>query len=91
MQSKTTTGPAGSLTGDAGGDKERTFLIRYEAQSTMPERIDRHAADLEITPEQLIRRFISNAMRDNECDNEPATPGETLEDFLVKNGVWKAP
>jgi len=38
-----------------------------------------------ITVEQLIKRFIVDAMEgDSDAEN---IPGETMEDFLVKNGV----
>lgn len=66
------------------------FEVRYSSRSTMPDRIKRRAAELEITPEQLIKRMISAGMSDYECDSGPVIPGESLEDFLVKNEVWKS-
>jgi len=53
----------------------------------MPDRLERYASDLGIAPEQLIRRFISEGMSKVEGDSGPAEPGESLKDFLVRNGV----
>lgn len=55
----------------------------------MPDRLEELSAKLGITPEQLIRRFIAEGMAGINSNNEPAEPGVSLEDFLLKNGVWK--
>lgn len=55
----------------------------------MPDRLEELSAKLGITPEQLIRRFIAEGMAGINSNNEPAEPGISLEDFLLKNGVWK--
>ena len=63
--------------------------IRFNERSTMPERLERRSEELGISVEQLVKRFISSGMQDFESDEGPAIPGESLEDFLVKNGAWK--
>lgn len=65
----------------------REFYVRYRDTDTMPDRLERYASDLGIAPEQLIRRFISEGMSKVEGDSGPAEPGESLKDFLVRNGV----
>ncbi|WP_420390374.1 hypothetical protein [Marinobacter sp.] len=63
--------------------------IRFSDRETMPDSLKRRADELDITVEQLIQRFICKGMEDYETTDGPAEPGETLEDFLVKNGVFK--
>ncbi|MDK8465674.1 hypothetical protein [Marinobacter sp. SS13-12] len=63
--------------------------IIFSERETMPDLLERRAAELDITVEQLIRRFICKGMEDYETTDGPAEPGETLEDFLIKNGVLK--
>ncbi|MBJ7276977.1 hypothetical protein JHC43_10865 [Marinobacter salarius] len=63
--------------------------ISFSDRETMPDLLKRRAAELDITVEQLIRRFICKGMEDYETEAGPAEPGETLEDFLVKNGAFK--
>ena len=63
--------------------------ISFSERETMPDLLMRRAAELNITVEQLIHRFICKGMEDYETTDGPAEPGETLEDFLVKNGVFK--
>jgi len=55
----------------------------------MPDRLESLASELGLTPEQLIKRFIADGMAKANPSNEPAEPGVSLDDFLVKNGVWK--
>ncbi len=63
--------------------------IRFSDRETMPDLLKRRADELDITVEQLIQRFICKGMEDYETTDGPAEPGEALEDFLVKNGVFK--
>ena len=65
----------------------REFYVRYRDTDTMPDRLERYASDLGIAPEQLIRRFISEGMSKVEGDSGPAEPGESLDDFMERNGV----
>lgn len=64
-----------------------SIKIRFSERDTLPELMERRAKELDITVEQLIKRFICIGMQDYESG--PTVAGETLEDFLVKNGVWK--
>ena len=65
----------------------KEFYVRYRDSDTLPDRLEQYASDLGIAPEQLIRRFISEGMSKVEGDSGPAEPGESLKDFLVRNGV----
>lgn len=65
----------------------REFRVCYRDSDTLPDRLEQYASDLGIAPEQLIRRFISEGMSKVESDTGPAEPGESLEDFLVRNGA----
>lgn len=67
-----------------------SFTISFCERDTLPDLIIEMAKDLDITPEQLIKRFIVDGMRHKfGKKGEPAIPGETLEDFLIKNGALK--
>ncbi|MGO3243326.1 MAG: hypothetical protein ACTIKU_08600 [Halomonas sp.] len=66
-----------------------TYTITFQKRETLPERLEAIAGELDLTPEQLIKRFISAGIAKLEDSDEPSVPGETLEDFLVQNGVWK--
>lgn len=66
-----------------------TYTITFQSKETLPDRLEAIARELDLTPEQLIKRFISAGMAKLESNIGPSVPGETLEDFLVKNGVWK--
>ncbi|PVY76872.1 hypothetical protein C8D92_104103 [Tamilnaduibacter salinus] len=66
-----------------------TYQIHLDERQTLPERLKKKAAELGLTPEQLIRRFIVSGMADDGSDSEPAIPGEMLEDALIKNDVYK--
>ncbi|WP_428399569.1 hypothetical protein [Marinobacter salarius] len=70
------------------GSPRTQFVIEFEERATMPDRLQHLADTLGITVEQLIKRFIASGMQVFEGDG-PAVPGETLEDFFVKNGVLK--
>lgn len=63
--------------------------ISFSDREAMPDLLNRRAKELDITVEQLIQRFICKGMEDYETTDSPAEPGETLEDFLVQNGVFK--
>lgn len=69
---------------------EHKFVISFCDRDALPDLIIKVAEELENTPEQLIKRFIFDGMRHRlGTPGEPAIPGETLEDFLVKNGALK--
>ena len=68
-----------------------TFNISFDDRETLPEQLVAQAASLDLTPEQLIKRFIAEGLvrLDSSDDQEQATPGENLEALLVLNGVLK--
>lgn len=66
-----------------------TLEINFCERDTLPDRLERIAKELDITVEQLAKRFICAGVEDCEPDSGPSEPGESLEDFLVKNGVLK--
>lgn len=69
---------------------EHQFIISFCERDTLPDLIIEMAEELEITPEQLIKRFIVDGMMHRfGKKGEPAIPGKTLEDFLVTNGALK--
>lgn len=63
--------------------------LNFSDRDTLPELMERRAQELGITVEQLIKRFICVGMQSYDEDAGPTTPGETLEDFLVKNWLVK--
>lgn len=68
-----------------------TLSIRFNGRDTMPELLEQRAGELDITVEQLVKRFINDGMRDYRTTTEPAAPGNSLDDFFVQNGVLKKP
>nr|WP_298380703.1 hypothetical protein [uncultured Halomonas sp.] len=67
----------------------RVFTVRFDDRETLPDRLEKLAAEREITPEQLIKRLIVEGIAEIDGETGACVPGESLEDFLVKNGVWK--
>lgn len=67
----------------------RQFIISFADRDTLPDSIEQVAADLGVTPEQLIKRFIIKGMTISDPDQVTAVPGHTLDDFLVKNKLLK--
>lgn len=65
------------------------FKITFCDRDTTPDEVELLASDLDITPEQLIKRFIVAGLVEANPDPTSSIPGETLTDFLVKNGVLK--
>lgn len=61
--------------------------VHYRDEDRMPEYLERRAQELNITVEQLVKRYISDGMRN--FDDKELTPGNGLQDLLVKNGVFK--
>lgn len=67
-----------------------TIKLHFCERDTLPDLLESEAQELDITVEQLVKRFIADGMRHRfGAKGEPAIPGETLEDFLVKNGGLK--
>lgn len=67
----------------------RHFVIGFGDRETAPDRIEQIAADLGITSEQLIKRFIAGGLAAIDPQTGEAVPGENLEDFLVRNEVLR--
>lgn len=65
------------------------ITIRFHERDTLPDLLERKASELGITVEQLILRLICTGMQKYEDNSTPTIIGETLEDFFVKNGIWK--
>lgn len=65
--------------------------IRFSERDTLPDLLERRASELDLTVEQLVKRFINEGMRDYRTTTEPAAPGNSLDDFFVQNGVLKKP
>ncbi len=63
------------------------FIIEYSDRETIVDNLRKSAAELNITPEELIKRFVDDGMMPN--DNSPSVPAATLDEFLVANGVLK--
>jgi hypothetical protein len=66
-----------------------SYQIRFHERDTLPDLMERRASELGITVEQLILRFICTGMQDYETLDGPAVPGDSLDDFFVKNGALK--
>lgn len=64
-----------------------TFVIEYSDRETLIERLYERAASLNISPEELIKRFVDEGMSDG--DLTPCTTAASLDDFLVANGALK--
>lgn len=63
------------------------FIIEYSDRETIADSLRERAAELNITPEELIKRFVDDGMISN--DNSPSVPAATLDEFFVANGVLK--
>lgn len=68
---------------------ERIYTVQFDNRETLPDAVEKLAASLDITPSELIKRFIIQGMKPYIGDAAPSVPGESLEDFLVKNGALK--
>ena len=66
------------------GTKIRVCL-EFDERELIVDRLKQEAESLGLTVEQLIKRFVVDALAGD--DDAPSIPGETLEDFLEKNGV----
>jgi hypothetical protein len=65
-----------------------TIKITFSERDTMPDRLAEKAQELDLTVEELVKRFIASGMG-RYSPNEATVPGESLEDFLIKNGLRK--
>ncbi|WP_286805236.1 MULTISPECIES: hypothetical protein [unclassified Marinimicrobium] len=67
----------------------KTYEISFSDRETLPTHLESVAASLELSPEELIKRFIVEGMRPYNSNFCPSIPGTSLEDFFVQNGVLK--
>lgn len=63
------------------------FELKYHRHETMPERLSHRAASIGISPEQLIRRLITDGMRDYVLPVGPCQPATTLSEYLANSGA----
>ncbi|MDP4533482.1 hypothetical protein Q9252_15155 [Marinobacter salarius] len=63
--------------------KKICFNLTFDEREVIVEQLRVEAESLGITEEQLIKRFIADALEGE--DSSPSIPGNTLEDFLIKN------
>ncbi len=66
-----------------------TLLIHYSERETTPEKLDAYAKSLGLSTEQLIKRFIAEGLSQADQSEQVTIPGNSLEDFFIKNGVLK--
>ena len=65
-----------------------TIEIKFDARETLPAMLTRQARLRGLTDAEYAKRLIVEGLERLEIDNgEPAEPGETLEDFFVRNGA----
>ena len=65
------------------------YTISFDERETLPDLLEERAKELDLTVEQLIKRFILVGMRDYKATPEQSILGTSLEDYLIKNGVLK--
>jgi hypothetical protein len=63
-----------------------SFTIIFDERETMPDRLAAEAESLNLTVEELIKRYVVQCLP---LKGGEAIPGETLDDLFVKNGVLK--
>lgn len=67
------------------------ITINYGARETAPTLLKQKAAELGLSPEQLVRRFVARQLSElmgNNNEQEPL-PGASWEEYLTRNGVLK--
>ncbi|WP_027329883.1 hypothetical protein [Marinimicrobium agarilyticum] len=67
----------------------KTYQVSFSDRETLPDQLESVAESLELTPEELIKRFIAEGMRSYRPISGPSVLGNSLDDFFVKNGVIK--
>lgn len=68
---------------------ENSYQIRYGDREVMPGLLKERAQLQGLSVEQLVRRLVSEGMRDFFPQSRPIE-GHSLEDFLIKNNVLKS-
>lgn len=67
--------------------KKIRFCLEFDERELVVDRLERKAQSFGLTAEQLIKRFVVDALAGD--DDSPSIAGENLEDFLEKNGVLR--
>jgi hypothetical protein len=67
----------------------KIYQVGFNERDVTPDKIKQLAGELQITEEQLIKRFIVERLADFFPQSGPAVPGDSLDDFLVNNGALK--
>lgn len=62
------------------------LIILFEPRETLPTEIYREAQLLGLTDAEFVKRLIMVGLERLDA-GEPAEPGQTLDDFLVRNGA----
>lgn len=63
--------------------------INYSPKDTMPDMLDAKAKELDLTVEQLVKRFITAGMSEFDVRTESSIGANALEDYMVLNEVSK--
>lgn len=67
----------------------KIFEITYQQTETMPKRIEALAESLSLSPEQLIRRFISQGMQGFGLQEHEDISATSFNEYMHKAGVLK--
>jgi len=65
-----------------------SISVHFSERETIYDKLLEKADEFGITPGQLVKRFVTQGMSEYEPGG-PSVPGESLDDFFVKNGVLK--
>jgi hypothetical protein len=70
---------------------QTSITILFEQRETLPTEISREAQLLGLTDAEFVKRLIMDGLERLDARGgqpaEPAEPGQTLDDFLVRNGA----
>lgn len=65
------------------------FHIYYDPRETLPDRIKEKAAELNVTPEMLIKRFIDAGMEGENPKPNPEVQVTDLDSLFVNLGLMR--
>ncbi len=68
---------------------DSSFLINFPPRETLPDRLRAKAATLDITPEMLIMRFISQGMEGEPVTENPDIVVTDMDSLFVSMGLLK--
>ncbi len=66
------------------------FVLEFGDRELVVEELQARAEELGISVPQFIKRIVIDELSASGADGE-SEPGEDLDDFLVRNGVLRAP